>query len=106
MEHIGTWQVELRKRNDDPLEIDELVLHVEKADGFGEEQLREMLGERFAAELEIHPNRIEFHSVEELRRKQGVGTQLKEQRVVDLRPKPTAPSVAPSEESETTAFEI
>ncbi|MDB6152312.1 MAG: Coenzyme synthetase-like protein, partial [Chthoniobacteraceae bacterium] len=85
-EHIGTWQVELRKRNDDPLECDELVLHVEKVDAFDETQLAGLLSERFVRELEIHPNRILFHTVEELRIKQGVGTQLKEQRVIDHRP--------------------
>jgi hypothetical protein len=86
MEHVGTWQIELRKRHDDPLEVDELVLHVEKTDSFDEERLRETLAERFAADLEVHPNRIEFHTVDELRRRQGVGSQLKEQRIVDLRP--------------------
>jgi len=86
VEHVGTWQVELRKRNDDPLEIDELVLHVEKIDDFAETRLRELLTERFASELEVHPNRIEFHTVDELRRRQGVGAQLKEQRIIDHRP--------------------
>jgi phenylacetate-CoA ligase len=86
VEHIGTWQLELRKVHDDPLDLDELILHVAKSDTFGDERLREMVGERFASEIEVHPNRIEFHSEEELRRMQGVGTQLKEQRVVDHRP--------------------
>ncbi len=85
-DHVGTWQLELRKLHDDPLEVDELILHVAKSDGFGDEPLRESLDARFASEIEIHPNRIEFHSVEEMRRLQGVGTQLKEQRVVDHRP--------------------
>ena len=85
-EHVGTWQLELRKAHDDPLELDELILHVAKSDDFDDEQLRASLNERFASETEIHPNRIEFHTVEELRRLQGVGTQLKEQRVVDHRP--------------------
>ena len=89
VEHIGTWQVELRKRHDDPLEVDEIVVHVEKADDFSDASLRAMLESRFLSEMEIHPNRIEFHSVEELRQKQGVGTQLKEQRVVDHRPAAT-----------------
>src|SRR2546430_7444879 len=31
-EHIGAWQLELRKRNNDPLEVDELILHVHKTD--------------------------------------------------------------------------
>jgi phenylacetate-coenzyme A ligase PaaK-like adenylate-forming protein len=90
VEHVGTWQVELRKRNDDPLELDELVLHVEKSDDFSDANLRALLSERFARELEIHPNRIEFHPVAAMRDKQGVGTQLKEQRIVDHRPASSA----------------
>jgi phenylacetate-coenzyme A ligase PaaK-like adenylate-forming protein len=86
VEYVATWQLEIRKRHDDPLELDELILHVTKADGIAEDQLRATLNERFVSETEIHPNRIEFHSVEELQRRQGFGTQLKEQRVVDHRP--------------------
>jgi phenylacetate-coenzyme A ligase PaaK-like adenylate-forming protein len=85
--HIGTWQVELRKRNDDPLEVDELILHVEAEAGADRDRLREELSQHVGAELEIHPNRIEFHSGEELRSLQGVGTALKESRLVDHRPK-------------------
>jgi phenylacetate-CoA ligase len=85
-EHVGTWQLELRKVHDDPLEVDELVLHVAKSDDCDDARLRAALDERFVSETEIHPNRIEFHSEEEIRRLQGVGTQLKEQRVVDHRP--------------------
>ncbi len=96
VEHIGTWQVELRKRNDDPLECDELILHVEKSDDFDPARLSALLSERFVAELEIHPNRVEFHSVEELRIKQGVGTLIKEQRVIDHRPANLAPRPAPT----------
>src|SRR4051794_36471184 len=40
VEHIGTWQVEIRKRHDDPLECDEIIVHVEKADAFPETDLR------------------------------------------------------------------
>ena len=28
--HIGAWQVELRKAHDDPLELDEIILHVQQ----------------------------------------------------------------------------
>jgi phenylacetate-coenzyme A ligase PaaK-like adenylate-forming protein len=89
-EHVGTWQLELRKIHDDPLEVDELILHVAKADDCDDARLRAMLDERFVSETEIHPNRIEFHSEEEIRRLQGVGTQLKEQRVIDHRPAPNS----------------
>ncbi len=85
-EHIGTWQLEIRKRNDDPLDVDELVLHITKSDDTHVDELRASLDERFAGEMEIHLNRIEVHSSDDLRALQGVGKQLKEQRVVDHRP--------------------
>ncbi len=83
---IGAWQVELRKVNDDPLEMDQLILHVQNINGADEERLALDLNERCSARLEIHPNRIIFHTADEIRRLQGVGTQLKEQKVVDHRP--------------------
>lgn len=85
-EHVGTWQLELRKYHDDPLEVDEVVLHVAKSDDCGDAQLRELLDARFASEVEMHPNRIEFHTEDEMKTLQGTGTQLKEQRIVDHRP--------------------
>ena len=94
-EHVDTWQIEMRKVHDDPLELDELILHVSKSDGTSEELLRRALNARFAAHTEFHPNRIQFHTVEEMRQLQGVGTQLKEQRLVDHRPH-AAPGLASS----------
>lgn len=84
---IGTWQLELRKLHDDPLDIDELILHAEKADDETDEDLRRKINATFAANTELHLNRIEFHDPAEMRRLHGVGTELKEKRVVDHRPK-------------------
>lgn len=84
--HVGAWQLELRKRNDDPLELDEVILHVQPLNGVEEEALARDLQSRFAARTELHPNRIVFHSAAKLREMQGVGRELKEQRVVDRRP--------------------
>jgi phenylacetate-coenzyme A ligase PaaK-like adenylate-forming protein len=90
--HVGAWQVELRKINNDPLELDELILHVQKLNGADEVQLARDLSERCVTHLEIHPNRILFHTTDEIRRLQGVGTLLKEQKLVDHRP--PAPAAA------------
>jgi len=83
---IGAWQVELRKVNDDPLELDEIILHVQKINGADEAQLSRELNTRCVTRLEIHPNRIEFHDADSIRRLQGVGELLKEQKLVDHRP--------------------
>ncbi|MBM3877448.1 MAG: phenylacetate--CoA ligase [Verrucomicrobia bacterium] len=84
---VGAWQLELRKTHDDPLEVDELILHVQKLNGADESTLVRELNSRFAAHTEVRPNRIEFHTGEAMRDLQGVGTQLKESKLVDHRPK-------------------
>lgn len=86
VDHVGTWQLELRKHHDDPLDVDEVVLHVAKADEYSDARLRELLDAKFASEVEMHPNRIEFHTEDEMKTLQGTGTQLKELRIVDHRP--------------------
>jgi phenylacetate-CoA ligase len=87
MDHIGAWQLEIRKVDDDPLELDELILHVNSLNGTSRIALERQLNQRLAEETEIQANRVVFHTAEEMRELQGVGTLLKEQRVVDHRPK-------------------
>src|SRR5437773_2268757 len=84
-EHIGAWLLELRKRNNDPLEVDELILHVHKTGSVQEDKLIRDLNSRFVAKTEIHPNQIVFHDADAMRELQGVGVQLKEQKIVDNR---------------------
>lgn len=86
--HIGAWQLELKKTGDDPFDLDELVLHISKTDSTGETQLTRELHERFYSQTEVHPNQILFHDDAEMRRLQGVGVMMKEQKVVDHRPRP------------------
>ncbi len=82
---LGAWQVELRKRNDDPLESDIVIVHAVVMKG-DQEQLRDAIHERFESVTEFAPNEIRFHTWEEMRGLQGVGKQLKEQKVKDSRP--------------------
>jgi phenylacetate-coenzyme A ligase PaaK-like adenylate-forming protein len=86
VQQIGAWQIELRKLNDDPLDLDELVLHVQKLNGCDETLLSRELSKRCFDHLDVSPNRILFHDAEEIRKLQGVGTVLKEQKFVDHRP--------------------
>ncbi|PAW86379.1 MAG: phenylacetate--CoA ligase [Pedosphaera sp. Tous-C6FEB] len=94
--NVGAWQIELRKLHDDPLEVDELILHVQKTNGADDDHLTHDLRARLAARCEITPNRIEFQTAEKMRDLQGVGVQLKEQKLVDHRPKTGAPASGPA----------
>ena len=87
---IGAWQIELRKRHDDPLELDEVVLHVHGRGVGRREIMAEELSRRIASRTEIRPNDVVFHSAREMRELQGVGVELKERRLLDRRPVVTA----------------
>jgi phenylacetate-CoA ligase len=88
--NIGAWQLELRKFNNDPHELDELILHVQKLNGVADDKLTRELNNRFVERTEIRPNRIVFHNGDEMEELLGIGTQLKEQKVVDNRPRAVA----------------
>jgi len=90
-DHVGAWLMELRKVNDDPHELDELILHVEKLGSSDEQALSNELASRIAAHTELRPNEILFHNRREMRRLQGVGEELKEKRFVDHRPREGRP---------------
>jgi len=93
---VGAWQLEIRKRNDDPLEVDELVLHAHKLGPMSDDTLRDDIRRHFAAHTEIQPNEIVFHTAAEMRRLQSVGSEMKEKKVVDHRPPAKTAAVADS----------
>ena len=82
---LGSWQVELRKRNHDPLQTDELVVHACRQPDATEEAVAANVRAQFAKNLEVAPNAVVFHTAEEIRRLQQVGVALKEVKVIDNR---------------------
>lgn len=90
MKGVAAWQVELRKHDDDPLDLDEILLHVAPEPGVNAEDLEHRLERRFAEVTEIRPNEIHFHDMPDLRERLGVGRLLKEAKVLDSRPKGTS----------------
>jgi len=98
---VAAWQIELRKQHDDPLECDEVLLHVAADGNTSESALRDILTRRFHEVTELTPNAITFHTVSELRDMLGVGRLLKEEKIADHRPK--AANGAASARSNTTS---
>ncbi len=97
-DEIGTWQVELRKLNDDPLELDTVILRATLSKGIQPEKTKKLLETRLMQTAELRPNRIEFCSESEMRQLQGLGTALKEERIVDHRSitQPSQPKITPA----------
>jgi len=88
-QHLASWQLELRKHNDDPLELDELILHVQKAGAVDDAKCARELRRSFTDRTEIQPNRIVFHDSGEMTELLGVGAKMKEDKIVDHRPSGT-----------------
>jgi len=85
---IAAWQIELRKRDDDPHDTDEVHLHLAINPGMQESDIEHAVNTRFREVTEITPNHIHFHPFAKLREQLGVGRLLKEEKLVDHRPKP------------------
>lgn len=82
---VAAWQIELRKHDNDPLDVDELFLHVAPESGVNSEDLEHRMVRRFAEVTEIKPNAVFFHSLSEMRERLGIGRLLKEAKIVDNR---------------------
>lgn len=98
-QNLDLWQLELRKHNDDPMDLDELILHVHKTSGLDDAKCVRELRRCFTNRAEVQPNQILFHDTEEMSQMLGIGTKLKEEKIVDHRPGRTNghDSAAPSE---------
>ncbi|HWZ95107.1 MAG TPA: AMP-binding protein [Opitutaceae bacterium] len=95
---LGSWQIELRKAHDDPLELDEIVLHVTRIAYTPEATIENAVREVLHAQFELRPNKIVFHTDDEMKTLHKVGLALKEEKVVDHRPKTAATPVNPQPE--------
>jgi phenylacetate-coenzyme A ligase PaaK-like adenylate-forming protein len=85
---LGPWQIELRKVHDDPFECDEIVIHAVAERAAQRDDLERTITRRFIEATELRPNRFEWHSAADMRRRHGVGRLLKEEKLVDHRSRP------------------
>ncbi|MGD2250165.1 MAG: AMP-binding protein [Candidatus Methanofastidiosia archaeon] len=83
---ILEWQVELRKRNDDPYDLDEIYLYVTPQPGVDPAGLKAALKEKILREMEVSPNDIFIVELKKLLHRLGMETELKEKRILDNRP--------------------
>ncbi len=85
---IEEWQVEIRKKDDDPYEVDVLVVVLALKEGKQVDvaEFREHLRRTIQMRCEVQPNEVLIEPLDELIRRIGLETEMKEKRIVDLRP--------------------
>lgn len=80
---VEEWQVVMKKRNDDPHDIDELMLYLAPASGAAIPV--EEISKKIFDSTEVKPNAILIESLDQLIKRIGLETELKEKRFLDLR---------------------
>ena len=86
MPEVEEWQIELRKKDNDPHEVDEMVVHLAVKSGCVESDAADRVQDLFKSRLEISPNEVEFLGLDSMLRKIGMETEMKEKRFLDARP--------------------
>ncbi len=84
---ILEWQVEIRKRNDDPYDLDEIYLYVAPQEGIDKEKFSSELRQRIIRDTEVSLTDIIFKPVPDLLKQLGMETEVKEKRILDNRVK-------------------
>lgn len=88
VELIDEWQIEIRKRNNDPFDVDELVVYISLRDESADKaQLTEEIKKEMAVATEVSPNAVTFIPRQEMIKRLEIETANKERRIIDTRPK-------------------
>ena len=86
IKEIEEWQVEIRKKNNDPLEIDEMIIHLALKLGTDFEKIKAETAKKIRDQIFISVQIVQI-SLPEILKQLGMETELKEKRIIDNRPK-------------------
>ncbi len=84
---IVEWQIEIRKKNNDPHEVDELVVYIASKPDADRLKLESDVRNKIKIGTEVAPNGIVFLPLDELVKRLDLETANKEKRILDTRPK-------------------
>jgi hypothetical protein len=84
---VNEWQLEIRKQNNDPYEVDEIVVYVTPQAGADQTVLSQLIKDKLTGATEVSPNEIKFIPLEEIVKRLELETANKEKRILDVRPK-------------------
>lgn len=83
---IEEWQIEIAKKDNDPFEVDELIVSVSPRGAVNEAELAATIKKKLLLATEVSPNEVRFIPLPEMIRRLELETSNKEKRIVDKRP--------------------
>ena len=84
---VDEWQLEIRKHNNDPYEVDEMAVYITPQSGANQSSLSQLIKDKLTGATEVSPNEIKFIPLEEMVKRLELETANKEKRILDSRPK-------------------
>lgn len=84
---VDEWQLEIRKHNNDPYEVDEIIVYITAQAGANESTLSQLIKDKLTGATEVAPNEIKFIPLNEMIKRLELETANKEKRILDSRPK-------------------
>jgi phenylacetate-CoA ligase len=83
---IDEWQIELCKKDNDPFEVDQLIVYVTCKELVNQSQLADAVKQKLLNMTEVSPNQIVFIPIAEMVKRLELETANKEKRIIDRRP--------------------
>jgi len=93
---VEEWQLVLRKKDDDPLELDEILLFVSLRDGADRDAVCRRLVDAVRRESEVTLNEVQVLPLPEMLERLKMETSVKEVRILDLRNSPAPRAATPA----------
>ncbi|MEE8359511.1 MAG: AMP-binding protein, partial [Candidatus Omnitrophota bacterium] len=87
IEEIDDWQIEIIKKDNDPYEVDQLILYVNLLYDLNKDEFTARLKQEVSLQTEISFNQVKFTSSEEIQNRIEIETALKAKKIIDKRPK-------------------
>lgn len=84
---VDEWQVEIKKKNDDPFDVDELIIYACARPYTNQGEAESELRKKFLLATELTPNALHWIPRSEMVKRLELETANKEKRIVDKRPK-------------------
>lgn len=83
---VEEWQIELRKKDNDPFEVDEVALYLSVSNGIDSEKIKEKISQQIKTATEVSPNEINVLPHAQMLEKVEMEVSHKAKRIVDKRP--------------------
>ncbi len=84
---VDEWQLEICKHNNDPYDVDELMVYITPHNGADPSRLSALIKDKLTGATEVSPNEIKFMTLDEMVKRLQLDTANKEKRILDIRPK-------------------